>query len=140
MSKRNDGKDAESAFEDYWNGVGHCERLRDKKDLMGINRHLKQLADFAKPSDFIVSSPTVPLHYAEVKSTVDGKSFAFGKIRPAQSSAAQKEYISGSRAYIFYIFSYALGAWFVMPCEQYAHALKMGRRSISFEDLAPWKQ
>lgn len=136
---KNDGKDAERAFEGYWSRVGHCERLRDKKDLMGLNGG-KNVADFAKPSDFLVSAPGVPLHYAEVKSTVDGERFTFNKIRKAQSNAAQMEYLRGANAYIFYIFSYALGSWFSMTCEQYAHCLKTGRKSISFSELTPWNQ
>jgi len=134
---KNDGKDAESAFEEHWTKVGHCERVRDARDLMGLNGG-KRVADFKKPSDFLVSSRVHPLHFAEVKSTVDAKRFSFDKIQSGQANAAQREYLQGSGSYIFYIFSYPLGRWFIMPCAVYAHQLKMGRKSISFEELDPW--
>lgn len=134
---KNDGKEAERGFVAYWTARGHIQRLRDRKDLIALNGG-KLIADFKKPSDFLVSAPDVPLHYAEVKSTVHKTTFPFSQIEDGQSSAAQQEYLKGSRSYIFYIFSYALGKWFKMPCDLYCHQLKMGRRSIKFEDLEPW--
>lgn len=135
---KNDGKDAEEAFVKHWTKVGHVQRLRDKKDLMGLNKGAR-LADFKKPSDFLVSSRVEPLHYAEVKSTVDGKRFSFSKIQDGQSSAALQEAKRGAKAYQFYIFSYALGQWFIMSCTEYAAAVDAGQRSIKFEDLTPWQ-
>jgi hypothetical protein len=134
---KNDGKEAERGFVEHWTRVGHIQRLRDRKDLMAINKGIK-VNDFKKPSDFLVSAPGVPLHYAEVKSTVHKTAFPFGNIEDGQSSAAQQEYLRGSCNYKFYIFSYHLGHWFIMTCERYAHELKMGRRSVKFEDLEPW--
>ncbi len=138
MSAANNGKDAEEAFFEYWNRRGHVERIRDRKDLMGINKGKGSIADFKKPSDFLVSSPTDPLHYAEVKSTVDAKSFSFNKIQDGQSVAAQKAAARGDGAYFFYIFSYPLGKWFIMSCKQYAAVLKDGRKSIKFTELEEW--
>lgn len=134
---KNNGKEAEKAFENHWEAIGHVERLRDKKDLMGLNKGLR-IADFAKPSDFTVSSPFHGLHYAEVKSTVDPKRFSFKDIRPAQSAAAIREAKRGAKAYKFYIFSYALGKWFVMDCIDYVELLEGGRRSVLFEELVEW--
>lgn len=136
---KNDGKDAEKAFVTYWSTVGHLERIRDKKDLMGLNGG-KNVADFPKPSDFLVSAPGVPLHYAEVKSTIDNRIFAFGKIRPGQASAAKLSHARGDGAYKFYIFSYPLGLWFVMTAEVYVNRLKAGHKSILFEDLPRWEK
>jgi hypothetical protein len=133
----NDGKGAESAFFNHWQAVGHIQRLRDKRDLMGINGG-QRIADFAKPSDFLVSGFGVPLHYAEVKSTMNDRRFSFTDIRPAQSSAALREAAQGAQAYIFYIFSYPLGSWFLMPCVQYASAIAASQKSILFKDLNPW--
>ena len=133
----NDGKAAEAAFVAHWERVGHVERFRDLRDLMGINKG-KRIADFPKPSDFIVSAPGVPLHFAEVKSTMERDRFDFKCIRDGQSAAAQRSYLRGDRGYMFYIFSYPRGQWFIMTSEDYAHQLKMGRRSIKFEELKPW--
>lgn len=134
---KNDGKDAERAFVAHWESVGHCQRLRDKKDLVGLNRGAP-VADFAKPSDFIVSSPTINLHFAEVKSTTDKTSFAFGKIQKGQSAAALKEARRGCGAYFFYIFSYPLGRWFLMGCKTYSQLIDSGVRSVKFKDLPEW--
>lgn len=133
----NDGKDAEKAFEKYWDGIGHCQRFRDKRDLMGINKNAK-VHDFPKPADFMVSSPRHPIHYAEVKSTVDPKSFSFNKIRDAQHVAALKEAKRGDGSYKFYIFSYPLGKWFIMTCHEYIAILEAGRKSVNFEELRQW--
>ena len=135
---KNDGKTAEVAFEKHWLNRGHVERLRDKKDLMGLNKGLK-MADFAKPADFLVSSPNDELHYAEVKSTSNPDSFAFAKIQPAQSAAALKEVARGRGSYIFYIFSVANGCWYAMNADQYILILGEGRRSVKFSELTTWK-
>jgi hypothetical protein len=113
--------------------------LRDRQDLIGLNKGLK-LADFAKPSDFIVGSKVEPTHYAEVKSTSNPTLFSFAKIRPAQSAAALKEAKRGHGDYFFYIFSLALGQWFVMSCQQYRWLLDEGKRSVKFEELEPWER
>jgi hypothetical protein len=134
---KNNGKEAENAFAQHWERVGHAQRLRDKKDLMGLNKGLK-MADFAKPSDFMVSSPVERLHYAEVKSTTNPTLFSFAKIQPAQSSAAIKEATRGSGDYIFYIYSYEHAQWYKMPAYKYVGFLNAGQRSVKFEELEQW--
>lgn len=134
---KNDGKAAESAFEKYWASVGHVERLRDRRDLIGLNGG-KHVADFKKPSDFLVSSKLHNLHYAEVKSTTSNTSFSFSGIQDGQHKAAMLEASRGSQSYAFYIFSYPLGRWFIMGCEQYRAAIDDGKRSIKFTELNEW--
>jgi len=139
MPTKNDGKAAERAFESHWNSVGHCQRLYDAADLRGRNggRHV---GDYPKPSDYLVSSPTEPLHFAEVKSVMDKTRFPFGCITDGQHNAAMKEAKKGSGRYIFYIFSYHLGKWFYMSCREYAVAINRGDRSKPFEELSPWSK
>lgn len=138
MSKANsNGNAAEAAFEAFWRRRGHLERLPDKKDLMGLNKGMR-LADFSKPSDYLVSSPTEPLHYAEVKHCEHSSRFSFSKIRPKQSEAALREAKRGCKAYRFYIFSSALGQWFIMSCVDYADAVSAGLRSLPYEELEKW--
>ena len=134
---KNNGKEAENAFAGHWERVGHVERLRDKKDLMGLNKGLK-MADFAKPADFMVSSQRHPLHYAEVKSTTNPTLFSFAKIQPAQSAAAIKEATRGNGSYFFYIYAYEHQQWYIMSCHHYASLVKMGYRSIKFTELEEW--
>lgn len=134
---KNDGKDAEKAFVDYWTKVGHIERFRDKRDLSGLNKGAR-LADFSKPSDFIVSSKDHPLHFAEVKSTTEATSFSFGKIQKGQSAAALNEARRGHGSYLFYVYSYPLGEWFIMSCLDYDDLCNAGRRSVKFKELKKW--
>lgn len=134
----NDGKQAERSFVDYWERIGHVERLRDKRDLMGLNGG-RNVADFKKPSDFLVSSPTHALHYAEVKSVQSGSSFPFKNIKEGQHKAAILETARGSSSFIFYIFSYELGRWYTMSCDQYTTLVNAGRKSVKFEELTPWR-
>lgn len=131
--------EAEKAFEDYWRikKGGHVQRLHDKKDLMGLNKG-RHIADFRKPSDFLVSSLEAPLHYAEVKSTRDPKGFHFSGIQDGQSAAALLECGRGSGRYIFYIFSVANHRWYVMDCRKYSDVVASKRRSVKFEELQPW--
>ena len=134
---KNDGKAAEKAFVDYWSKVGHIERLRDRRDLIGINGG-KMVADFSKPSDFMVSSRNVPLHFAEVKSTNDANRFAFKDIRPAQHKAAMLSASRGDKGYTFYIFSYKHGKWYIMNCVLYAFMVESNQKSVKFEELSEW--
>lgn len=135
---KNDGTEAERGFISTWEKRGaHIERLRDKKDLMGLNKGLR-LADFQKPADYLVSAADVPLHYAEVKSTNHPIRFPFSNIKDGQSKAALMEANHGSGSYFFYIWSYARRTWYVMDCHKYADVVASGRRSVSFEELQPW--
>lgn len=135
---KNDGKEAERAFLDRIRSKGGTvvERFWDAADLRGINGG-RAVGDFPKPSDFLVTQEG-QIHYAEVKSTHNPKRFPFADIRPAQRSAALRQ-VSVGGAYIFYLFSYALGEWFVMPATQFAKALHGGLKSIEFKELTPWK-
>jgi hypothetical protein len=136
---RNDGKAAERGFYSHWERIGHIERLRDRQDLVGLNRGAR-LADFKKPADFLVSSPNNPLHYAEVKSTKDPARFPFSNIKEGQHKAAMLEASRGAGSYVFYIWSYAHSEWYVMTARQYKTAIDAGQRSIPFSELDLWQK
>lgn len=133
---KNNGKDAEAG----WLAIvkrngGIVERFWDQADLRGRNGG-KAVGAFAQPSDFLLTLRGL-LEFAEVKSTTDRGGFSFGKLQPAQSSCALRQArVNGP--YNFYIFSYHLSQWFVMPCKQYAAVLDEGRKSVKFKELAPW--
>ena len=133
---RNDGKDAEAGFLSIMTRLGAVvERFWDQADLRGRNGG-RPVGDFPKPSDFLVTLNGL-LHYAEVKSTVSTTSFSFHSIQKGQSSAALRQArVHGP--YNFYIYSFHLAQWFLMPCKQYAETLDAGRASIKFEELTPW--
>jgi len=106
---------------------------------MGLNKGVR-LADFSKPADFMVSSKTHPLHYAEVKETKSKTSFGFSGIRPAQKSAAIREAVSGNGSYVFYIYSWHHSEWFKMNCFQFHQLVADGKKSVKFEDLDKWRK
>jgi hypothetical protein len=134
---KNDGTAAEKAFFNHWSRKGHIQRLRDKKDLMGLNGGAR-VADFSKPSDFLVSSSSDALHYAEVKSTTHKTRFEFKCIRPAQLAAARMEAKRGHKNYVFYIFSFERGQWYQLDCCDFVAYVDVGMKSIEFEDLRTW--
>ena len=133
---RNDGKDAERAFLGKMKRAGAVvERFWDQSDLRGINKG-RAVADFAKPSDFLVTLDE-NIHYAEVKSVQSATSFPFSNLESGQTSAALRQAAVGGD-YRFYIFSFGLGDWFVMPASQFALAVAAGKASIKFNTLTKW--
>ena len=134
---KNTGKDAERAFtlRIKTDPLTVIERFWDQSDLRGLNGG-RAVGDFPKPSDFIVTQHN-KIFYAEVKSVQGSVSFPFSNIKRGQSSAALRQAaVDGD--YRFYIFSYGLGQWFVMPCDVYAWALEQGQSSIKFKELPQW--
>lgn len=131
MANKNDGTAAEEAFEKLIL-ADVLYRFPDKKALTGLNGG-RRVGDFPKPSDYLVTK-SGETFYAEVKSVQSETSFPFADIRPSQSAMALKQSAFNGR-YDFYIFSYGLGAWFLMSEDAYAFAVRHGRKSIKFEEL-----
>jgi hypothetical protein len=132
----NDGTEAQDAFLRRMQRPGVVvERFRDLKDLRGLNKG-RQLTDFAKPSDFLVTEDG-NIHYAEVKSCQSEVSFPFGNIEDGQRSAALRQVAVGGD-YRFYLFSYGLGRWFIMTAARFADILQTGRKSAKFSELPTW--
>lgn len=134
MPTKNDGTEAEAAFEVLIK-ADDLYRMPDQKALTGLNGG-RRVGDFPKPSDYLVTKGG-ETYYAEVKSVQSAISFPFADIRPAQSAKALKMAAVGGR-YLFYIFSYALGQWFIMTETIYAAARKRGAKSIKFQELIRW--
>lgn len=108
--------------------------MRDKKDLMGLNRGRK-VATFALPSDYIIYCPDGPI-LAEVKSTSSTTSFPYANIEPGQRAAAGFSAACGSK-YFFFIQRMSDGAWFQLSGAQFAADIKAGKKSRKFEELDP---
>jgi hypothetical protein len=134
MATKNDGTDAEEAFEELI-AADDLYRFPDQKMLRGLNRG-RPVGDFPKPSDYLVTKAGATW-YAEVKSCQSPTSFPFADIRPSQKAKALKMAVVGGR-YDFHIFSYGLGKWFRMSCEAFAAAVASGAKSIKFEELPIW--
>jgi hypothetical protein len=134
---KNDGKDAQRAFLAIMGARPNTvvERFYDQSDLRGLNKG-RAVGDFPKPSDFLVTEDR-NIHYAEVKSVQGAVSFPFGNIERGQSSAALRQARVGGD-YRFYLFSYGLGKWFIMPATTYTAALEAGRSSVKFSELKEW--
>lgn len=134
---RNNGKDAEAGWLSIVDRAGGVvERFWDSADLRGRNGG-RAVGAYAQPSDFLLTLHGA-LEYAEVKSTNKKVSFPFSDIQPAQSSAALRQALVGG-PYNFYIYSYFLEKWFVLPCRQYKALVEAGCGSAKFEDLDEWK-
>lgn len=132
MHQKNDGTFAQDEFVRRMTKPGsHVWRLRDKKDLMGLNRGRK-LAAFPLPSDFIVAEDGT-LYFAEVKSTT-GDRFDYSNVQPGQRSAASIAAKIGA-PYVFFIFSLKRREWFRLSGEQFYTDLKAGKKSRNFSEL-----
>lgn len=108
--------------------------MRDKKDLMGLNRGRK-VGTFANPADFLVGEPE-RCFWAEVKSTMDKDRFSYSQIEPGQRSAATISASIGS-PYWFFIYSFALDRWFQLSAAEFQADIKAGKKSRRFEELTP---
>lgn len=131
---KNDGTAAERAFETLIK-ADVLYRFPDQKALTGLNGG-RRVGDFPKPSDYLVTKAG-ETSYAEVKSVQSSTSFPFDDIRPSQKSMALRLARVGG-LYNFYIFSFGLGQWFVMPAKVFAAAVEAGSKSVKFKDLTPW--
>lgn len=109
-------------------------RLRDKKDLMGLNRGRK-VAAFPVPSDYIVARQG-ELFFAEVKSIEDKDRFDYSNIQPGQRSAASMSAACGS-PYWFFIHSLRLNKWFQLSGAEFYADVKAGKKSRRLDDLTP---
>lgn len=108
-------------------------RLRDKKDLMGINRGRKVNA-FPLPADFLVGQGGI-MFLAEVKSTVSDR-FDYSNVQPGQRSASGIASKIGA-PYWFYIYGVKTDQWFKLSAEQFHADIKSGKKSRRFDELEP---
>jgi penicillin-binding protein-related factor A (putative recombinase) len=130
----NDGTAAEEAFETLI-AADVLYRFPDQKMLRGLNNG-RAVGAFRQPSDYLVTKAR-ETWYCEVKSTQSATSFSFADIQPSQKAMALKQARVGGR-YDFIIFSFGLGEWFLMPCQQFATAIEGGAKSIKFTELQEW--
>lgn len=136
MQTKNDGTSSQDEFESRVNALPQhrVHRMRDKKDLMGLNRG-RRVATFALPSDYIIYCPDGPI-LAEVKSTSSTTSFPYANIEPGQRAAAGFSAACGSK-YFFFIQRMSDGAWFQLSGAQFIADIKAGKKSRKFEELDP---
>lgn len=121
----NTGKNSEKLFEE--NLVGLVFRLRDKADLVGLNKG-KNVAAFGNPSDYFIVTKTGG-YLAEVKSSLNKTSFSLSGFTPAQKAAITRCHKAGfGDRYLIYIHSLHLDQWFLITATDYYNAIILEKR------------
>lgn len=131
---KNDGTEAQDDFISMMleTPKSYVWRMRDKKDLMGLNKGRK-VAAFALPADFIVGQ-SGKLFYAEVKSTSDPARFNYSQLETGQRAAATV-CASCSLPYWIYVYSLDRRQWFRLSAQQWNEDIRAGKKSRRFEEL-----
>lgn len=130
---RNSGKKSEAIFEE--NVPGLVFRLRDKADLVGLNKG-KNVAAFGNPSDTLLVDPSGHLYFAEVKSTTSKTSFSLSAFTKAQKSAIYRLHKRGyGHVYRIYIHSLFDDKWYLIDANIFMETIKAGKKSIKWQDL-----
>lgn len=128
----NDGKASEAIF--MANYPGLIFRLRDKRDLMGLNKG-KNVAAFANPSDFIVAASD-GMRFAEVKSSLNKTSFSLSCFTPSQKAAMYKLHKRGlGDLYRVFIHSLHHNQWYEITGSDVVENLGQGIKSIKWKNL-----
>lgn len=128
----NNGKGSEQQFMDNVSGL--VFRLRDKADLVGLNKG-KNVAAFGNPSDyFLIQEGWAGL--AEVKSSVSTTSLSLSCFTPAQKAAIYKCHKRGfGDRYRIYVHSLHLNQWYLMTASDYMRIIATGKKSIKWTEL-----
>lgn len=128
----NNGKGSEQTFMDSVSGL--VFRLRDKADLVGLNKG-KNVAAFGNPSDyFLIQEGWAGL--AEVKSSVSTTSLSLSCFTPAQKAAIYKCHKRGfGDRYRIYVHSLHLNQWYLMTASDYMRIIATGKKSIKWTEL-----
>lgn len=128
----NNGKASEAIFADNVSGL--VFRLRDKADLVGLNKG-KNVAAFGNPSDNILVTAD-GAYLAEVKSTTSATSFSLSGFTPAQKAAIYKMAKRGvGRFYRIYIHCLPTNTWYLITADDYMLAIAQGKKSIKWTNL-----
>lgn len=128
----NNGKSSERFFEQNVDGL--VFRLRDKADMVGLNRG-KNVAAFGNPSDFFLLTHESG-YLAEVKSSLDKTSFSLSGFTPSQKAAIYKCHKLGyGNKYRIYIRSLHLNQWYLITADDYMRTINEGKKSIKWKDL-----
>lgn len=131
---RNSGKPSEREFE--YRIKGRLIRIWDSADLAGLNGRV--VADFGKPSDFLVVT-AAGVTFAEVKSSQSKSSFTYANIEKGQRSTAALCAASGcGTTYNFYLHALALERWFILTADEFVADIKAGIKSRKWESLQSW--
>lgn len=130
----NDGKDSEDIFETGMKKHGCAVfRLRDKRDLHGLNKH--SVAVFGQPSDFVVIASRGAF-LVEVKSTQEKTSFPFSCFTKAQASAmAQCVSCKVGHNYLIYIHNLNANEWYSTTADQVIATYKENRKSLRWDEI-----
>ena len=134
---KNTGKSSEAIFEEECSAHGGVViRLRDKADLVGLNKN-KNVAAFGQPSDFIVVAPQ-GMFFAEVKSSHNKTSFPLDCFTRAQRATMGRCVLArAGKHYRVYIHNVLTDTWYISDATQVVNILKSGVKSIKWANLKP---
>jgi hypothetical protein len=110
---KNDGTPSQQIFETKMARLGkraHLIRLRDQKDLRGLNQG-RAVKAFPQPADYTLTLDGV-LYYAEVKSSIDEMRWAF-KFRPDQWACGKgMRAAGGGHLYLVLVHNVRANRWY----------------------------
>lgn len=90
----------------------------------------------ARPSDYLATVNGVTF-FAEVKSTSNKTAFPFSMIKPFQWECAISTTMVGG-IYLFFIRSEMTKIWYKVPASFMIESLNNNRKSLKWEELAPY--
>lgn len=132
MVTRNTGKPSEAIFMENVSGL--VFRLRDKADLVGLNKG-KNVAAFGNPSDYLLIQDD-GMYFAEVKSSTNKTSFSISGFTSAQTSAIYKCAKRGyGNRYRIYVHCLETDIWYLMNADDFLNLIQNNRKSIKWSEL-----
>lgn len=135
--KKNTGKPSEDEWQQILRRFGKrvfIHRNTDAADVRGRSSSQVKATVPSQPSDFVVVIDG-DCHFAEVKSTIDQRSFKRSSIRTTQLAAARMILAAGG-SYIVYVHRLATGDWYKIPI---AAILADSRATFKWAELQPYK-
>ncbi len=129
-------KQAEKEFEGFFKALGkkaYFHRLTDTAAAKATGG--KQAFVVAQPSDYVGVLQSVTF-FGEVKSSTNPTSFPYSNIKKNQLAQARRIIMAGGH-YLFFIKSYALDKWYLVPAQVVIN--NQTSKSSKWTDLEPYE-
>ena len=129
-------KQAESDFESFMNARGkkaYVHRLTDTAQAKATGG--KKAFVVNQPSDYLGVLDGLTF-FGEVKSSTNRTSFPYSNIKKTQLAHARRIIMAGG-SYLFFIKSYALDKWYIVPAQFIIN--NKTSKSSKWTDLAPYE-
>lgn len=129
-------KQAEKDFESFIKALGkkaYVHRLTDTAAAKATGG--KKAFVVAQPSDYVGVMQDLTF-FGEVKSSIDKVSFPYSNIKKNQLAQARRIIMAGG-SYLFFIKSYALDKWYIVPAQVVIN--NQTTKSSKWTDLAAYE-